>query len=110
MSTKLHIRTDDMGEQVRHGEVCEVHVGGRVHVLVLDDDETRHDVAEDADREDDRVEHADRHDRREREVGRAEPLLDVGRQVRGRLHRAELAELAEGRGRDIIGRRRRERE
>ena len=99
-----------MGEQVGHGEVGEVDVGGRVHVLVLHDDEARDDVAEHAHGEDDRVERADRHDRREREVGRAEPLLDVGRQVRGRLHRAELAELAEGRGRDIIGLSRRERE
>ena len=60
MSTKLHIRTDDMGEQVGHGEVGEVHVGGRVHVLVLHDDEARDDVAEHAHGEDDRVERADR--------------------------------------------------
>ena len=44
--------TDNVGEQIGDGEVGKVHIGGRVHVLVLQDDQDGRDVAEDSHNED----------------------------------------------------------
>ena len=75
--------TYEMSEQVWEGQVGEVDVGGRLHVLVPEDDETRGDVAEHAEDEDDGVHHRDGHDGGERQVARTEGPLDVGREGRG---------------------------
>ena len=72
-----------MSEQVWEGQVGEVDVGGRLHVLVPEDDETRGDVAEHAEDEDDGVHDRDGHDGGERQVAGAEGPLDVGREGGG---------------------------
>ena len=75
--------TNKMSEEIRDGEVCEVDVGGGLHVLVPEDDEAGGDVAEHAQDEDDGVHHRDGHDGGEGEVPRAQRPLDVGREGGG---------------------------
>ena len=66
-----------MREQVRDGEIGEVDVCGRVHVLVLEDDEDGRDVAEDPDDEDGGVHHRDRDDGRQGQVLSSKSTCDV---------------------------------
>ena len=54
-----HLLTDEVCEEIGDGQVCEVDVGGRVHVLVLKDDENGGDVAQHAHHEDAGVDDGD---------------------------------------------------
>ena len=78
-----NLLTHEVSEQIGDGQIGEVHVGGRLHVLVPEDDEARGDVAEHAEHEDDGVHDRDGDDGGERQVRRAELALDVGRERSG---------------------------
>ena len=66
--------TQDQDHEIRDGEGKEVVVGGRVHRLVLDDDEADGDVADDAGDEDADVEERQRDQQRQADVFRTQDL------------------------------------
>ena len=78
-----------MREEVRHRQIGQVHVGGRLHVLVPADDGADGGVAQDTQAADAGVDDGDGYDGGEGEVARTQATGDVGRQVRGRSHLRE---------------------
>ena len=78
--------TCQQGEHVGDGQVEEVHVGGRLHVLVVGDHQARADVAHHAAHEDERVEDGHGDDGGQRQVLGTEDLGHVQYAAVARAH------------------------
>ena len=65
-----------MCKQIRDCQICQVKVGGCLHVLVPADDKTGGDVAEDANDKDDKVDDADGENGAQRKVGTAKVVFN----------------------------------